>query len=350
MPADFMEAEDPEVVVQTIMAQVDGVTNEPEPDGTGVQTYDLTCGEFRLHYLGGSMLFCEHNDANNCSSSTARSLCSVFHTVWSESRTPLSSFNVASFNGSGSYGLTVSEVGSIPATQCLNGAGLQTTVEATAAGLPDVTFVLEPIIGQPLLSALSHTFSGDAWFANNYHTCGGQAGGADATNNTTFQIIKQRRFIDQPVRYIDAWTTVRTLITPADAIAQVWPGSDPWTSGDFDEEAIRRHYDAWGAFSPSVTYQFNDVYNPLVWLREPTIGGGWVNCRRSVITTALGPTGFWQLSIWGEYTNSHPFFPNQANILWRGRKYKGTTAAGAYCWVSSYDPALETLLPCVVLL
>lgn len=345
MPTDFLEPEDPEVIEQTITA-TPAAGNAPDSP----VYYTLLAGEYELRYLGGSQMFCEVNDPNNCPGTSAKETqVSVFHDVWCETRNPGPfSANVALFM----EGDTTPEVGNIPPIQCQNGAALQVAVEATAAAASPLAFnqVIEPVIGKTNLDALSHTWSADLWPNVNFHTCGGQNGDADATINTTFQIVRTRRFIDQPPRSIDAWNTVRALIEPADAIAQVWPGSDAWTTGDFDQEAIRRQYNAFLGLSPSVTYQFNDVYAPLIWLREPTIKGGWVNCRRSKIDTAVGPTGYWRLTIWGEYTTSDPMFPNQANILWRGKKFEGTTANGAYCWEASFDPSLELSLPCIVLL
>jgi hypothetical protein len=345
MPTDFLEEEDPEVDAQTITATPDPVTNAAESP----VYYTLIAGKYELRYDGGTELFCRMNDPNNCASGVDESLCSVHHDVWCESRNPGPfSQNVALFN----TGATVNELGIPHPSQCSAGASLIPTVTAAAQAMSPFPFtqVIEPVIGKTNLDALSHTWSAGQWPASNFHTCGGQNGAADATINTTFRIVRTHKFRDQPTRSIDAWNTVKALIEPADALAQVWPSSDSWTSGDFNKESIRRHYNAFLGVNPSVTYQFNDVYSPLLWLREPTIKGGWVNCRRSKIDTALGPTGYWRLSIWGEYIIDHPTYPNQVNILWRGKKRDGDTAAGAYCWDSSFDPGLELSLPCIVLL
>lgn len=335
VPLDFLEA-DGSIVVDFTGSVSGGVPNN-------TTNFSTVPGRFALKYIGGYSLECEHNGHNvgDCASSANRSIAAIDADVWADhDNNGTFETNVAFVL----FGSDVTEVGNVPANTCQHGHALGVTQSALffgnypdgiVAGISD----LLPVVGLPTFNGFIRCAPNPFFLWPLGAICGGQyptdVGDCTdgipicpGTNNTRFQLIRTHKFADRvwPVTIKD-FALVAPMIVPSDSIGPDL--TDQW-SGQFAEE-------------PSQTLTV-EVYTILstVW------GIGNVTVNQSEIRAFLGPTGFWRLRIFGSWTDSFSV-PHIKELLWEGKKYKGSNALGSYCYVASLNPSIS-VPNCIILI
>lgn len=300
----------------------------------------ITDGRFVLKYISGYALECEHNGHNigDCATSAFRSICSLDADVRVDYNGDLV---LELLLADVTFGDDISEIGNIPANTCQNGRALGAAQVALFPGtypgneVPALQDLL-PVVGSPTFLARLNCapLVFPLWPLSTI--CGGQNGetgdctdgapACPATNDTRFQVIRTHKFRDRPFPLsIKDFATVWSMIVPPGGSTDPdYP--DQWL-GVFDEE-------------PSVAslITLNYRINSVPW----GVDGFAVNT--SLVNCALGPVGFWQLTITATWHD--PAGHNE--VLWRGRKYTGVNAAGSYCYFSSFNPAID-VPTCVIL-
>lgn len=333
VPLNLLEA-DGTVMVDFTGSVVGGV---PAND----TTFNITAGRFALQYMGGFALECEHNGhlVTDCATSAFRSICSIDCDVWVDydSDTILET-NLATV----SFGDDVTEIGNVPANTCQNGYALAANQEALfpltyPGGQVAALLDLLPVVGQPTFQSRIRCAPAVFFLWPLGAICGGQyptdAGDCTdgipicpGTNTTRFQVVRTHKFLDMPYPVtIKDFANVWSMIVPPGGSTD--PDYTAQWAGVFNEE-------------PSVAslITLNYRINSVAW----GVGGFGVNA--SLINCALGPAGFWQLTIWATWHDPG----GHSEILWRGRKYKGENVLGSYCYVSSYNPVGD-VPSCVIL-